>query len=72
MWAGCIWYPLYRVMLSRNVKVVTLEENIKDARAVGIDATNSLQDAFKEAMEKHGPDAKVAIVPYGRYTVLAE
>lgn len=71
-WAGCIWYPVYRAMLSRNVRVVTLKENIKDARAVGIDATDSLQDAFKEAMEKHGPEAKVAVVPYARYTVFAE
>ncbi len=35
-------------------------------------ATGSLPDAFKEAMKRHGPDAKVAVVPYGRYTVLAE
>lgn len=72
LWAGCIWYPLYRVMLSRNVKVVTRQENIKDAKTVGIDATSSLEDAFKETMQKHGPDAKVAVVPYGRYTILAE
>lgn len=72
IWAGCIWYPLYRVMLSRKVKVVTMEKNIKDAQAVGIDATGSLPDAFREAMKRHGPDARVAVVPYGRYTVLAE
>jgi nickel-dependent lactate racemase len=70
LWAGCIWYPLYRTMLTRQVKVVTREENLKDAGAAGLDAISSLQDAVSEAFEKHGPDAKIAIVPYGRYTVL--
>ena len=72
LWAGCIWYPLYRTMLTRNVKVVTLESNIEDARAVGIAAYTSLQDAFSDAMKEYGPDARVAVVPYGRYTVFSE
>jgi len=72
LWAGCIWYPLYRTMLNHRVKVVTRPENIDMARGVGIDATTGLEDAIKEAMELHGPDAKVAVVPYGRYTVFTE
>jgi len=72
LWAGCIWYPIYKTMLTRNVKVVTRKENINDAKAAGMDATSSLDDAFKEALKKHGPDAKVAVVPYGRYTVFVE
>jgi len=72
LWAGCIWYPLYRAMMTRRVKVVTRPENIEMAKAAGIDATASLEEAVKEAMERHGPDAKVAVVPYGRYTVFEE
>jgi nickel-dependent lactate racemase len=72
-WAyASVWYPMYKVMLVRHLKVVTLEQNIEDAKAIGLDATSSLQDAFKEAMRKHGPDSKVAVVPFGRYTILAE
>ncbi len=72
LWAGCIWYPLYKAMLSRRVKVVTMEKNLTDARAAGIDAVASLPAAFNEAMKRHGPHAKVAVVPYGRYTVFTE
>ncbi|MBN1857346.1 MAG: DUF2088 domain-containing protein [Dehalococcoidia bacterium] len=72
LWAGCIWYPLYKAMLSRQVKIVTMEKNLADARATGIDAGDSLQGAFHAAMEHHGPGAKVAVVPFGRYTVFTE
>lgn len=72
LWAGCIWYPLFRTMLTRNVKVVTLPENLEAARKIGFDAVATLDEAYREALEKHGRNAKVAIVPYGRYTVLAE
>ncbi|MDD3169796.1 MAG: lactate racemase domain-containing protein, partial [Eubacteriales bacterium] len=37
LWAGCIWYPLYRTMITRKVKIVTREENIKDAAVAGLD-----------------------------------
>ncbi len=70
LWAGCIWYPLYRTMITRHVKVVTLEQNLSDAKAVGLDVASSLLEAVNEAFAKHGPDARIAIVPYGRYTVL--
>ncbi|MBM4432473.1 MAG: DUF2088 domain-containing protein [Chloroflexi bacterium] len=72
VWAGCIWYPLYLAMITRKIKIVTLEKNINDARAVGVDVTTSLPDALKEAMERQGANAKVAVVPYGRYTVFVE
>lgn len=70
LWAGCIWWKIYEVMTRKHVKVVTNEENIEMSREAGLDATASLQEAFKAALEKHGPDARVAYVPYGRYTVL--
>ena len=67
MWSGCIWVPIYEVMTRKHLKMVTLEENLEMAAEIGIDATTSLDEAFAEAMEKHGPDAKVMVLPFARY-----
>jgi len=67
MWAGCIWVPIYEVMTRKHLKLVTLEENLEMAADIGIDATTSLDGAFAEALERHGPDAKVIVLPYARY-----
>jgi len=67
MWAGCIWVPIYEVMTRKHLKLVTLEENLEMSADIGIDATTSLDEAFAEAMERHGPDAKVIVLPYARY-----
>jgi nickel-dependent lactate racemase len=67
MWAGCIWVPIYEVMTRKHLKLVTLEDNLGMAADIGIDATTSLDDAFAEAMDRHGPDAKVLVLPYARY-----
>jgi lactate racemase len=67
MWAGCIWVPIYEVMTRKHLKLVTLEENLELAADIGIDATTSLDEAFAEARERHGPDAKVIVLPYARY-----
>jgi hypothetical protein len=67
MWAGCIWVPIYEVMTRKHLTLVTLEENLELAADIGIDATTSLDDAFAAAMERHGPDAKIAVLPYARY-----
>jgi lactate racemase len=67
MWAGCIWVPIYEVMTRKHLKLVTLEENLELAADIGMDATTSLDEAFAEAMERHGPDAKVLVLPYARY-----
>jgi nickel-dependent lactate racemase len=69
LWAGCIWYPIFRTMLSKDVQIVTRPENVEIAKDAGLNVEVSLEDAVKKAMAKHGPDAKVAFVPYGRYTV---
>ena len=55
MWAGCIWVPIYEVMTRKHLTMVTLEENLEMAADIGIDATTSLDAAFAEAMERHGP-----------------
>jgi lactate racemase len=71
MWAGCIWVPIYEVMTRKQLKIVTLEENLELAADIGLDATTSLADAFAEAMQRHGPDAKVIVLPYARYQLPA-
>jgi lactate racemase len=67
MWAGCIWVPIYEVMTRKHLSLVTLDENLAMAADIGIDATTSLDEAFAAAMERHGPDAKVAVLPFARY-----
>jgi lactate racemase len=67
MWAGCIWVPIYEVMTRKHLTLVTLEENLDLAADIGIDATTSLEEAFAAAMERHGPQAKVIVLPYARY-----
>jgi len=67
MWAGCIWVPIYEVMTRKHLKLVTLEQNLELAADIGIDATTSLDDAYAEALTKHGADAKVIVLPFARY-----
>ncbi len=67
MWAGCIWVPIYEVMTRKHLTIVTLEENLAMAADIGLDATTSLDGAFAAALERHGPDAKVAVLPFARY-----
>lgn len=67
MWAGCIWVPIYEVMTRKHLTLVTLEENLEMAAEIGIDATTSLDEAFAAALERHGADAKVIVLPYARY-----
>lgn len=71
LWAGCIWYPIYRTLLNRDVQIVTREENLATARDIGLNADSSLEGVFEEAMKKHGPKARVAYVPFGRYSVFS-
>jgi nickel-dependent lactate racemase len=71
MWAGCIWAPIYEVMTRKQLTLVTLEENLEMAADIGIDATTSLDEAFAAAMERHGPSAKVIVLPYARYQLPA-
>jgi nickel-dependent lactate racemase len=67
MWAGCIWVPIYEVMTRKHLTLVTLQENLELAADIGMDATTSLDEAFAAAMKRHGPDAKVIVLPYARY-----
>jgi nickel-dependent lactate racemase len=67
MWAGCIWVPIYEVMTRKQLKLVTLKENLEMAADIGIDATTSIDEAFAAAIDRHGSDAKVIFLPYARY-----
>jgi nickel-dependent lactate racemase len=67
MWSGCIWVPIYEGMTRKHLTMVTLEENLEMAADIGIDATTSLDGAFAAAMDRHGRDAKVIVLPYARY-----
>ena len=67
MWAGCIWVPIYEVMTRKHLKMVTLEENLEMAADIGMDATTSLDEAYAEALAKHGAGAKVVVLPFARY-----
>ena len=67
MWAGCIWVPIYEVMSRKHLTIVTLEENLAMGRDIGMNATTSLQQAFDQALARHGPDAKVVVLPFARY-----
>lgn len=67
MWAGCIWVPIYEVMSRKHLTVVTLEENLGMAADIGMPASTSLQETLDAALQRHGPDAKVVVLPYARY-----
>ncbi len=71
MWAGCIWVPIYEVMTRKHLTLVTLEDNLEMAADIGIEAGTSLYAAFAAAMERHGPEAKVIVLPYARYQLPA-
>jgi nickel-dependent lactate racemase len=70
LWAGCIWWKIYEVMTRKHVVIVTQKENLEMSRQAGLEATDSLQEAFQAALKRHGAKARMAFVPYGRYTIL--
>lgn len=74
LWAGCIWYKIYELMVRKQTKFITRDENLAFAGNVGLDVSSptNLQSVFNGLLEKYGPNVKVAFVPYGRYTVFAE
>ena len=70
LWAGCIWYKIYEAMLHADYYIVTRPENLDMARDFGFTVYDSVEKAYQDALAKHGADARVAFVPFGRYTVL--
>lgn len=70
LWAGCIWYKIYVAMQHADLYIVTLPENLAMARDIGLTAFDSVEEAYQAALRRQGPDARVAFVPYGRYSIL--
>jgi nickel-dependent lactate racemase len=70
LWAGCIWYKIFAAMLHADLYVVTRTENLAMAKDIGLTVFDKVEDAYQAALKKAGPNAKVAFVPYGRYTIL--
>jgi nickel-dependent lactate racemase len=70
LWAGCIWWKIYETMTRKDVLIVTDEKNLELGSQAGFKMQTSLEDALKDALGRYGPDARVAFVPYGRYSVL--
>ena len=57
-------------MTRKYVVVVTQKGNLEMSRQAGLKATDLLQEAFQPALKRQGAKARVAFVPYGRYTIL--
>ncbi|NLW07163.1 MAG: hypothetical protein GX039_04190 [Clostridia bacterium] len=70
LWAGCIWYKIYAAMLHADYYIVTRPENLEMARSFGFTAYDNVEQAYRDALAKYGAKARVAFVPYGRYSVL--
>jgi L-ascorbate metabolism protein UlaG (beta-lactamase superfamily) len=57
-------------MVRNDLRIVTLPENHSLAREIGFNVYSGVDAAYQDALAKHGPNARVAFVPYGRYSVL--
>jgi len=69
MWCGCIWFKFYEVLTRKNVIIVTEKENIKFARDIGLNVKEHIEEAFGEAIKMHGKDARIVLMPYGKWTL---
>ncbi len=68
--AAGIRFKTYCAMIDYDIKIVTLPQNHAFARDIGFNVYGSIRDAYRDALARHGHNARVAFVPYGRYTVL--
>jgi len=69
LWHACLWMPILRVLAKKEIIVVTEEKNIPACRQVGLSAVTNLGEAFRRAMKKHGPKARVGVFPYGKWVL---
>jgi len=68
--AAGIRYGIYEALIHYDVRIVTLPQNHSLAREIGFNVCGSVEEAYRDALVKHGTNARVAFVPYGRYSVL--
>ncbi|MEW6276235.1 MAG: lactate racemase domain-containing protein [Bacillota bacterium] len=66
MWDGSIWWPYYKVLLNHHFILVTLPENVELGKEIGFNVTTSLQEAIDEALQRHGKNARIAVLPFAR------
>ena len=69
LWHACLWMPIIEVMAKKEVIVVTEPERLADFELVKIKAVTTLEEAFKIAGKKFGPDMKVGHFPYGKWVL---
>ena len=69
LWHACLWMPIIEVMAKKEVIVVTEPERLADFELVKIKAVATLEEAFKIAGKKFGPDMKVGHFPYGKWVL---
>ena len=69
LWHACLWMPIIEVMAKKEVIVVTEPERLADFELVKIKAVTTLDEAFKIAGKKFGPDMKVGHFPYGKWVL---
>jgi len=67
IWSGSIWIPIYEVMVRKHLAIITRKDNLSATKEIGLDATDSIQEAFDSALKRSGKDAKVVILPYSRH-----
>ncbi len=70
LWLGCVWFKVYEVMTRKKLWLVTDGENLDFCAQIGLRAFASITEAYDNALQEIGPDAKVGFVPYGRYSVI--
>ncbi|MCR4431150.1 MAG: nickel-dependent lactate racemase [Tepidanaerobacteraceae bacterium] len=68
-WDGVIWYKLLEVLTRKELIVVTQEKNLEGFASIGLEAVSSLNQALELAFDRHGANAKVALIPFAKWCV---
>jgi nickel-dependent lactate racemase len=67
LWHVILWYPIYIIMMKKNLIVVTEDRNHEALKNLGIFATTSLEEAYEKASSNYGPNEKVIAAPYSKW-----
>ncbi|MBS7622754.1 DUF2088 domain-containing protein [Candidatus Bathyarchaeota archaeon] len=67
LWHAMLWYPIHLVLQRKKVIVVTGEENAATLRGIGIDSTDSLDEAYRLALARSPKKPRVLVAPYGKW-----
>jgi nickel-dependent lactate racemase len=68
--AAGIRFKIYNALINQDLRIVTLPQNHEFAHEIGFNVYDDIRSAYRDALALHGSDARVAFVPYGRYSVL--